>query len=201
MATENRRHVTDVRALRALANPIRYRLFGHLMAVGAQTASECAPVVGASPSNCSYHLRELERFGLVERAGGPDGDASADGRDKRWRTTGTGFQFGPNEGEPATPSQAAVSRDLLHAGIDHAAALTHAAADAHDEQPVDWRGAESLATYGLQVTPAELKTLTSAVDAVLRPYIALTRSDPPAGARLVHVVFDAYLHPNLGPES
>ena len=37
------------------------------MALGAQTASECAAVVGASPSNCSYHLRELERFGLVER--------------------------------------------------------------------------------------------------------------------------------------
>ena len=36
-----------------------YRIIGHLMAVGSQTASECAEAVGASPSNCSYHLREL----------------------------------------------------------------------------------------------------------------------------------------------
>ncbi|MBA2719668.1 MAG: helix-turn-helix transcriptional regulator, partial [Chloroflexi bacterium] len=55
VAAEVRRQITDVRVLRALANPIRYRLFGHLMAVGTQTASECAAVVGATPSNCSYH--------------------------------------------------------------------------------------------------------------------------------------------------
>ena len=57
MPTERRRQVTDVQALRALANPVRYRIFGNLMALGPQTASECAAVVGATPSNCSYHLR------------------------------------------------------------------------------------------------------------------------------------------------
>ena len=53
MTEERRIQITDVRVLRALANPIRYRILGHLMSSGAQTASECAAVVGASPSNCS----------------------------------------------------------------------------------------------------------------------------------------------------
>ena len=91
MPTERRRQVTDVRALRALANPVRYRIFGHLMAFGSQTASECAAVVGATPSNCSYHLRELARFGLVERV--DDGAGDGDGRERPWRPTATGFSY------------------------------------------------------------------------------------------------------------
>jgi len=75
MPTPDRRRVTDIDALRTLAHPIRYRILGHLMAVGPQTASECAAVVGETPSNCSYHLRELARFGLVERVYGDGGDA------------------------------------------------------------------------------------------------------------------------------
>jgi DNA-binding transcriptional ArsR family regulator len=196
VTAEHRRHVTDVRALRALANPIRYRLFGHLMALGAQTASECAAAVGATPSNCSYHLRELARYGLVERAPTP---ADGDGRDRPWQPTATGFRYGPDDDDPATPAELAVNRRLVHGGIDHEAALTHAAIDAHDGQPIDWRRAETLSTFGLLVTAAELTALTTAIDAILRPFIGLTRADAAADARPVHVVFDAYLHPTSGP--
>ena len=42
MPTPNRRRVTDIDALRTLAHPIRYQILGHLMAVGPQTASQCA---------------------------------------------------------------------------------------------------------------------------------------------------------------
>src|SRR5829696_8009060 len=84
---EDRREIRDVRALSALAHPVRTALLSHLMAVGPRTASECAPVVDASASNCSWHLRQLARYGLVEDVG------SADGRERRWRAAATGFQF------------------------------------------------------------------------------------------------------------
>ena len=119
MPHELRRQVTEVRALRALADPIRYRLLGHLMSAGPQTASECAAVVGASPSNCSYHLRQLARFGLVERVP----TSRADGRDRPWRPTATGLRMGPSddEGDP-DPVAVAANRQLSHAAIDDAAA-------------------------------------------------------------------------------
>src|SRR4051812_6390942 len=88
MPAPNRRRVTDIDALRTLAHPIRYRLLGHLMAVGPQTASQCAAVVSETASNCSYHLRELARFGLVERA-----DEAPDGRERPWQSTATGWVF------------------------------------------------------------------------------------------------------------
>ncbi|HEY3163238.1 MAG TPA: helix-turn-helix domain-containing protein [Candidatus Limnocylindrales bacterium] len=192
MPAEARRQVTDVRALHALANPIRYRLLGHLMALGTQTASECAAAVGATPSNCSYHLRELERYGLVERA--PDA-RGADGRDRPWRPVATGLSYGRTADEGATPVEAALKRQLLHAAIDHDAELAHRAADAHDDQPADWRAAETMAEYGLLVTPAELRTITAAIDAIVRPWIGLTRADVPDGGRPVHVQLAAFLRP------
>ena len=195
MPNEARKHISDVRALRALASPIRQRILGHLMATGAQTASQCSVVVGATPSNCSYHLRELARFGLVERVETTD----ADGRDRPWRPAATGFRYGPDEARDADPQPdpvvALANRQLLHAGIEENAALLHAAVERHDDLPPPWRSAESLATYGLRVTPDELTKLTAAVDAVLRPYIGLTRDDAPADAEPVHVIVDAVRRP------
>src|SRR5829696_4431884 len=162
MPAENRRQVTDVRAMRAMASPIRYRIFGHLMAVGPSTASECAEVVGATASNCSYHLRELARYGLVERV-----DDAPDGRERPWRTTATGFSFGPVGETRDDPAAAVVSRQLVHLGIDDEAALAHAAADETDLLPKAWQDATSMATYGLRVTPHELAALSAAVDALI----------------------------------
>src|SRR5258705_8228597 len=106
---EVRREVTDVRALRALAHPLRLALLNHLMSFGAQTASQCAEVVGSTASNCSYHLRSLARFGLVESVD------PVDGRERPWRSTATGLQFG------ATDDQAGDAATAL--GIDSAERL------------------------------------------------------------------------------
>jgi DNA-binding transcriptional ArsR family regulator len=191
MAAETRTQITDVRALRALADPVRYRILGHLMAVGSQTASQCADVVGATASNCSYHLRELARFGLVERV---EGDAS-DGRERPWRPTATGFSYGVPEGERADPVAELANRQLLHAGIDDEARLAHEAIERHDGQPAAWQEAETMATYGLLIDPAELTALSASVDALIRPYIALVRGTAPPDARPVHVSLSAFRRP------
>ncbi len=51
------RVVLGSEAMSALAVPARYALLSHLLDAGPRTASECAEVVGESPSNCSWHLR------------------------------------------------------------------------------------------------------------------------------------------------
>src|SRR5215203_3586239 len=192
MPDEVRRQVTDVRALRALADPVRYRLLGHLMSAGPQTASECAAVVGASPSNCSYHLRQLARFELVERVPTPQ----ADGRDRPWQPTATGLRMGPADDErDPDPVAVAANRQLSHSAIDDAAALAHAAIDAHDDLPEAWRRAESIATYGLRVTAEELIAITTAIDAIVRPSIGLTRDGAPAEAERVHLAIEAFVRP------
>src|SRR5215813_7849389 len=103
------RAVLGTEALAALAVPARLALLNHLLSAGPRTASECAPVVGETASNCSWHLRALEKVGLVERVAQAEG---GDARTRPWRATAPGFEFRGDDDGPA----AKVARTAL-AGI------------------------------------------------------------------------------------
>ncbi len=185
---EDRREIRDVRALAALAHPVRSALLSHLMAVGPRTASECAAAVGASASNCSWHLRHLARFGLVERD-----DSSTDGRERPWRAAATGFHFG---GEPGSGAATRAAQEaLLSVQLDEETRLARAHLRGADELPADWREASAFSTFGLLLTPAELRELVARLDAAIRPYIRMTREDAPADARPVHLGLRAFRFP------
>ena len=186
-------HVRDPQALRALAHPVRLRLIGLLRTEGPSTATLLARRLDESSGTTSYHLRELARYGLVERVSAGEGDG--DGRERPWRPTATGFSYGPAAGEPGDDVAADAQRQLLHAGVEAEAELAHAAIDRHADWPAAWRQAESMATYGLLVSAGELLALTAAIDALLRPYIGLTREDVPADARPVHLAVTAFRAP------
>ncbi len=186
--SEDRREVRDVRTLAALAHPVRTALLSHLMAVGPRTASECADAVGASASNCSWHLRQLAKFGFVERAEDAD-----DARERPWRAAATGFDFSQVQTEPAAR---AALQTLTSIQLDEENRLARAYLRREDELPAEWRGTADLSTYGLLVSPDELRALVARLDAVLRPYLAPTRDDPPEGARPVHVFLSAFLRPD-----
>src|SRR5215813_9030667 len=75
--------LTDPRALRAYAHPVRMRLIGLLRTEGPLTATRAADLIGESSGTCSFHLRQLAKYGLVEEAEG------GTGREKPWRATTT----------------------------------------------------------------------------------------------------------------
>jgi len=65
--------VTDPKAIRALAHPVRLDLLELLVAIGPATAAECGRVLQLPQANCSFHLRQLAKYGLVTEAEpGPD---------------------------------------------------------------------------------------------------------------------------------
>ncbi|MFF2053335.1 ArsR/SmtB family transcription factor [Leifsonia sp. NPDC058194] len=185
-----RRTITDPKALRALAHPLRLALLDHLMSFGPRTASECAEVVGSTASNCSYHLRTLARFGLVEAV------EAADGRERPWQSTATGLSFGRTEDPGFRLGADTAERLLADRQIDDEAALAHRALAQRDDQPEEWRDASMLTGYALRVSPAELKELGAALDALIRPYIGLTRADAPDDADVVALHLNAFRHPD-----
>ncbi|MGN7798176.1 ArsR/SmtB family transcription factor [Leifsonia sp. 22587] len=187
---ERRTTVTDPRALRALAHPLRLALLDHLMSFGPRTASECAAVVGSTASNCSYHLRALAKVGLVEPA-----DAE-DGRERPWRSASTGLSFGRSEDPEFEIGADTVERALADRQVDDEGALVHRAIAQRDEQPVEWREASILSGYALKLTAVELRELGERLDALIRPYIALTRTDAPAGSDVVALHLNAFRHPD-----
>lgn len=187
-AEERRTHVSDPRALRALAHPLRLLLLERLMSFGEQTAAQCAEAVGSTASNCSYHLRALARFGLVERG------ESADGRERPWRSSSTGLSFGPSDAEESKASVAA-ARAIDELALARDEELTRQAMARHDEQPVEWRAAEANNTYALRITATELEELVGKIDRLVRPYIGLTRGSGPADADVAYMRLVAFRHP------
>ena len=190
---EQRQTITDVRVLAALAHPVRWRILGHLLELGPSTATECASSAGVSPSACSYHLRHLERFGLVERANDVAGRA-VDGRDRPWRALATGYSLAP---EPSThdvvtrTAQLGIIGQSIASNAELASSFLAAALD----EPAEWQDAAEFASYGLLIDADELQALQKAVDALLRPLIAATRDGPPPAARVVHITFQAFPRP------
>ncbi len=178
MSRPERRPTLDAAAIQALAHPVRMDVLGYLMSAGPATASACARAVGDSPSNCSYHLRVLARHGLVEP------EPSADARERPWRATITGYDIDP---EDAAPAKALAEASLE---LDHQLAREHVRTRA--ALPERWRHTDAHASYGLRISPEELRALLEGVDALIRPYIAATRTDVPAGAGHVHLSLTAF---------
>jgi DNA-binding transcriptional ArsR family regulator len=180
--------ISDPVALRALAHPLRLALLDRLMSFGEQTAAQCAEAVGSTASNCSYHLRALARVGLVEPA------SSNDRRERPWRATSTGLEFGP--ADPAgSPAAAGAARALDELSLAQAEELTRRALRRHHEQPPDWQAAEAFHSYALKVTASELTGLVGEIDRLVRPFIALTRAESSEEADVASLRLLAFRHP------
>src|SRR5690606_21557592 len=63
------RKIRDARVLRAVAHPLRLGILDELLKDGPLTATELAERLGETPANCSWHLRQLARYGFIEEAG------------------------------------------------------------------------------------------------------------------------------------
>jgi DNA-binding transcriptional ArsR family regulator len=186
---EHRRRISDPTSLRALAHPLRLALLDRLMSFGEQTAAQCAEAVGSTASNCSYHLRALARVGLVEPA------RSSDRRERPWRATSTGLEFGPTDpaGSQAGAGAALAVEELL---LTRDEELTRQARRRHQDQPPDWRSAETYSHYAVVMTAGELSNLVAQIDGLVRPFIAMTRGDVPEDADVASLRLLAFRHPH-----
>ena len=179
----------DPLAMRALAHPLRLRLLEELTLRGPLTATQCADLVGESPSSCSFHLRSLAKYGFVEEAEG------GTGRQRPWRTVALGnrWQTGPGVSPAVRTAGAALAaqvrrrdRELLD---EHAARET--------ELPQEWVDASIHSNFGSWLTVEELAGLGEALTELWRPYLERLR-DPqsrPPGSRLVHMFAHAFPRP------
>src|SRR5277367_197111 len=99
------RQLTDSQTLRALTHPVRIALIEALLLGGAMTATEVGERISESSTTCSFHLRQLAKYGFVEEAGG------GKGRARPWRMTSIGFRLAGAHDDPETEVAAGA---LLH---------------------------------------------------------------------------------------
>lgn len=156
--------LTDPRAIRALAHPVRLELLAAL-SDGPLTATQCAERVGESPQSCSYHLRTLARHGFVERA------EAGNGKERPWRKVARGLRWSGSGDSDAnrTLSSTFLARDFR--------LLQEYLAAPPDEWP------EPMYTQTvLRITPDEAQELGERLFSLLEPYFTNVRSDAPGDA-------------------
>jgi DNA-binding transcriptional ArsR family regulator len=171
--------ITDARSIRALAHPARLAVIEELYSGGRElTATECAALVGLSPSAMSYHLRSLEKAGIVERA-----ESSGDGRERPWRAMGSYLQVdSTTSGAGEMAAGAALSTTALGRTVEQFNAyLANRGAE-----PAEWLAAAE-ASYGqVWLLPDEAKAIGEDFVKLFEKYRG-RRKDPPEGARRVRL--------------
>jgi DNA-binding transcriptional ArsR family regulator len=175
--------VTNPRAMRALAHPVRLAILSSLQRHGPSTASRLSPDVGATPSVTSWHLRHLASFGLVRDATTPGQDA----RERWWESSGSGFRFAApreaDDAEAASAYRALTERMFVQAEAQRNAWF-------HEVEPElapRWRKLSGLANTRLVVTAAELAAIEERMEALLAPFVQRSSADAPRGSRGVRI--------------
>jgi len=187
---ETRRTIelTDPRALRAVAHPVRLQLVGLLRREGPLTATQAGELIGESPASCSFHLRQLAKWGLVEEAGG------GRGRERPWRATAL-FTAWPNVAHD--PEQAAASGLLSQVVAERYFEQVMQWLRQRGDDPVEWQEAATFGDRMLYVTSDELAELGREIEALLERYHERTASPEtrPEDARLVNFIRLAFPQP------
>lgn len=167
--------------MRALAHPLRIELMEQLTFRGPLTATQCAALVGESPSSCSFHLRMLAKYGFVEEAEG------GTGRQRPWQVVSVGNRWATGPDAPAGTRAAGEALGRVVRERDNATLEKYLARQ--DEFEPEWVSAAIHANFGGWLTPAELTEIGDQLLAMWRPYLdrIAVGARRPDGSRLVHM--------------
>ena len=175
------RTASDARTLRALAHPVRIALIEKLVLYGAMTATEAGERIGQSPTTCSFHLRQLAKYGFVEEAGG------GKGRARPWRMTTTGLSVTARDDPESQIAEDALVRIFRERQFERYRTWLQTKAS----YPRRWRDASDDSAYVFYLTVEELEQLTTDLTAMLMPLFRERMADPskrPAGSVPVQVL-------------
>jgi len=172
------RVLDDPRAIRALAHPARLAAIDALGGGVELTATQVAEAAGITPSAMSYHLRALEKWGIVERV-----ESSEDGRERPWRAYPGGFSIEAMPTAAAVTATSYVTRELLGRVAGELAAWYKQ----EDTQPKAWQRASGLMNRQVWLTAEEVLELREMVESYVDERTDRSADEHPAGAQRTRV--------------
>jgi predicted ArsR family transcriptional regulator len=178
--------LTDPRAMRALAHPLRLALLELLWREGSVNATEAAAELGESQASCSFHLRQLAKFGFVEEVEG------VRGRARPWRLSRRGLRVSNVQDDPEAEIAWAALERLLR---DRQMTRYRAWLEGRSRYSRSWQEAAYHTHHVAWLTPAELEDAAEQVTELLTGLFAERREDPaarPAGALPVELLAIGY---------
>ena len=185
--------LVDAKALRAYAHPVRMKLIMALRTQGPLTATRAGRLLGESSGTCSFHLRQLAKYGLVEESGG------GTGRETPWRATATSTAWDDAPEDPETAAAAGLLSEVL---VEWYFAQVRQYLEARSGESREWQQAAYVGDRFLWLTADELAQLGQDIAAVSDRYFERTPRPElrPPGARFVSVFNFAFPNKSLREE-
>lgn len=144
-----------------MTHPVRLALLDALQERDSLTATQASELIGEPPNTCSFHFRQLAKYGFVEEAG------PAPGRSRPWKLTNRRMHFSDVHEDPATLQAARglerLLRETYFARID-------AFYESRAEFPVEWQEVSGSSQAVLHLTPEELRAVDREIMAILDRY-------------------------------
>lgn len=170
----------DPRAIKALAHPARLAVIDELFAGRKLTATECGEIAGLSASAMSYHLRALEKWGIVRRS-----EASGDGRERPWQAAGQTLMV-----DSAEPRASAAGEAILVARqLDRQRADILGWISSQDEAAAAWYDCTVISSGVFWLSHDEAKQLSDDISAMVARMRRRSTAEAPPNSRQVRVSF------------
>lgn len=179
--------VVELDALKALAHPLRARIFDTLSTFGPFTASGLAERLGESSGATSYHLRQLEKHDFVREVAG-----KGTGRERWWERVPGGVKIAPPS-RTASSSERAASRLVLRefiSGRDHQ--LREFLDRGEQELSSQWLDATLISTANLTLTREQSLELSKRLAAVVDEFAETYRGQSTPGTRAVQAQINVF---------
>jgi predicted ArsR family transcriptional regulator len=157
-----RRIVDDPVVIRAMAHPLRLKLHELVGREGSVTAAQAARVLDISQALASHHLRQLAKYGFVERA------EAGDERERPWRVTTTSYSLDPAVDDAEGAGAADVLEQLL---AERAVAQLLEWQRRGRDWPAPWRQNTGVGQNLMYLTLAETIDLRNQLDALITPLV------------------------------
>jgi hypothetical protein len=182
---EAQRSLTDPRAMRAIAHPVRIALLELFEVMPTLTATQASEALGESPANCAFHLRTLAKYGFIREAGG------GKGRERPWTAAQRSISISTTGQADQQAEKAA--RALSDAWMERSMQRIQRAFAA-DAWPDDWEPAVVARNSVRFMTPQETAQASAEIGEILDRYADRlhNRESRPAGALPVQVTYIAY---------
>jgi hypothetical protein len=163
--------LSDPRAMQALTHPLRLALIELLWRESTINATQAASELGESQASCSFHLRQLAKFGFVQEVEG------VRGRARPWRLSRRGMRVANVQDDPRAAIAWAALERLLR---DRQTERYRAWLEGRSAYSREWREAAYHSHHVVWLTPAELETVGDQIDELLSSVFADRRDNPDA---------------------
>ncbi|MEU9283924.1 helix-turn-helix domain-containing protein [Streptomyces sp. NPDC048275] len=176
MTAKGNHPITDIGTLKALAHPLRMKLYRALCVARVATASQLADQVDEAVSLVSYHLRKLAEHGLIEEAQPQSGD----GRERWWQPSSEGVSIKDKDFRDA-PERAAAHLAATRLFHEQRSDMYRRYLDERLLWGPEWNSAAPDNESLLRLTPAELTELGKELLALAKKYDEMGRAAEATG--------------------